>query len=75
METGESSSRQLQVGLNDAQTEAQIELRTNELKEDIESGLLFHRQKTVGADGRRVKAPCWNLFHEIFDVAAPNEAI
>lgn len=64
--------------LNESLSESagtQITLRITQLEEDIENGILIHRQKTVGADGRRVTAACWNVFHQICEAVEPHETV
>lgn len=45
-----------------------IEEKQNEIHEGLSSGLYSHRQKTLGKDGKVLKALCWETLHEILDV-------
>lgn len=62
--TGENSQQSEQQEISNQQN---IALSKKEIHRMITSGDYSHNRKTFGRDGRDVKAPCWEILHEIYD--------
>lgn len=45
-----------------------VALSIAEISEMLASGEYTHRKKTVGKDGRKITAKCWEICHEIIDL-------
>lgn len=52
---------------SEIENSAIIRLRMQEIKDGIVSGEFFHRLKTIGLDGKGIRASCWTIIHEIID--------
>lgn len=48
-------------------SEGEIAEKINELEDGVQSGRYFVKQKTHGSNKRKLKAPIWQHFYEIFD--------
>lgn len=71
----DSTSSSSIISISKQESKRLIDSRKNELKEGIINGKYFYREKTVGADGKPVRASCWNIFYEICDNTEPDKVI